>query len=53
MRREEEYTVCGQYSKGGGGAGEKKKIKTESEVVGKHQEQLVGKIIVRGSAIPD
>ena len=40
IRRQESY--------GDGGAGEKKEGKTEEDVVGQHQERLVGEIIVRG-----
>ena len=36
-----------QESDGDGGAGEKKERKTKAEVVGQHQERLVGERIVR------
>ena len=39
-----------QESDGDGGAWEKKERKTEDEVVGQHQEQLVGERIVRGGS---
>ena len=35
-------------SDGDGGAGEKKERKTKAEVVGQHQERLVGERIVKG-----
>ena len=45
--------IRGQEIDGDGGAGEKKQRKTEAEVVGYHQERLVGERTVRGgSAIP-
>ena len=45
IRREE--------SDGDGGAGEKKERKTKADVVGKHQERLVGEGVVReGRARP-
>ena len=40
--------MCRQESDGDGGAGEKKERKTKAEVVGQHQERLVGERIVKG-----
>ena len=37
-----------KLSDGDGGAGEKKESKTKAEVVGYHQERLVGEGVVRG-----
>ena len=39
-----------QESDGDGGAGETKERKTNVEVVGQHQERLVGERIVRGGS---
>ena len=42
--------LCGQESGGDGGAGEMKERKPEEEVVGQHQERLVGERAVRGAS---
>ena len=39
---EKRRRIFGQDGDGDGGAGEKKERKTEAEVVGQHQERLVG-----------
>ena len=49
-RIEKRRRISRQESDGDGGAGEKKERKTKAEVVGKHQEQLVGERTVRGGS---
>ena len=49
LRREEEC-VGKIESDGDGGAWEKKDMKTKADVVGYHQERLVGERIVRGGS---
>ena len=45
---EKRRRICRQKSDGDGGAGEKKERKAKAEVVGQHQERLVGEGIVKG-----
>ena len=44
---EKRRIICGQDSDGDVRAAEKKERKTEAEVIGQHQERLVGEKIVR------
>ena len=45
---EKRILILRQESDGDGGAGEKKERKTKAELVGWHQERLVGERIVNG-----